>query len=198
MKHTLLIIMVLLSSLLFSQQREVVVDRYFNGTKELIIVYEGEGINESLVRKLEYYENEKIKSSTDWKDGKPNGTVTYWNKTGEKLCEGVNQNGMLFGEYTFYNKDGSLKEPINYDLLLELGISMRYPDKEIFSGKVYKNYSRGKREYESSYLFGQINGKITKWNENGQKEEEVYYKDGKIFEWTSWDEDGNVKYIKKR
>ena len=190
--------MVLLSSLIFSQQREEIIERYSNGVKKSIVVYKGQGSKERLVKKLEYYENEKIKSSTDWKDGKPNGTVTYWNKTGEKLCEGVNQNGILFGEYTFYNKDGSLKEPINDDLLIKLGNSMRYPDKEIFSGKVYRNYSRGKREHESSYLFGQINGKVTQWYENGQKEEEFYYKDGKIFEWTSWDEDGNVTFHEKR
>ena len=126
MKQTLLIIMVLLSSLLFSQQREVVVDRYFNGTKELIIVYEGEGINESLVRKLEYYENEKIKSSTDWKDGKPNGDFIEWYENEQKYSEGTFKDGEEVGKWTYWyengqkeyevtHKDGEMIEEIYWD-----------------------------------------------------------------------------------
>ena len=62
-------------TILFSQTKEVIVDRYENGVKKSIIVYEGEGSSEKLIRKLGFYRNGKLQFSTDWKDGKKNGNV---------------------------------------------------------------------------------------------------------------------------
>ncbi len=105
MKQTLLIIMVLLSSLIFSQQREEIVERYSNGVKKSIVVYKGQGSKERLVKKLEYYENEKIKSSTDWKDGKPNGDFIEWYENGHKKYERTYKDGKLI-EWTWWHENG--------------------------------------------------------------------------------------------
>ena len=95
MKKTLLIILLLSISLLFSQQREEIVERHSNGVKKLIFVYKGKGSRERLVRKLEYYDNEEIKSSTDWKKGKENGKYTSWHPNGQKFKEGAYKDGKL-------------------------------------------------------------------------------------------------------
>ena len=114
MKHTLLIIMVLLSSLIFSQQREEIVERYSNGVKKSIVVYKGQGSKERLVKKLEYYENEKIKSSTDWKDGKPNGDFIEWYYNGQKEGEGTFKFGEKDGGWTYYTENENRKYEVRY------------------------------------------------------------------------------------
>ena len=106
MKHTLLIIMVLLSSLIFSQQREEIIERYSNGVKKSIVVYKGQGSKERLVKKLEYYENEKIKSSTDWKDGKPNGDFIEWYENEQKYSEGTFKDGAVISAKC-WDEDGN-------------------------------------------------------------------------------------------
>lgn len=78
-----LIISLLILSFGFSQTKEVIVDRYSNGLKKSIIVYEGEGSKEKLIRKLGYYKNGKLQFSTDWKDGKRNGNVIVNYENGE-------------------------------------------------------------------------------------------------------------------
>ena len=101
--------MVLLSSLIFSQQREEIVERYSNGVKKSIVVYKGQGSKERLVKKLEYYENEKIKSSTDWKDGKPNGDFIEWYYNGQKEGEGTFKDGELDEKWTWWYMNGQKK-----------------------------------------------------------------------------------------
>ena len=70
--------------------------------------------------------------------------------------------------------------------------------------KIIKWYRDGQKREEGTYkgcsIYGipQKSGKWTEWYENGQKKTEETYKDGEEIESTKLDEDGNVKYHKKK
>ena len=206
MKHTLLIIMVLLSSLIFSQQREEIIERYSNGVKKSIVVYKGQGSKERLVKKLEYYENEKIKSSTDWKDGKPNGDFIEWYDNGQKKFEGTFMDGEEVGKWTYWSPDGKESSELIYKdgkAWDGVGMWVSYNDwiKHGVMGTVesYKNGKRdgmwieytGKEKRSGNYKNGKRDGLRTDWYENGQKQKEATYKDGEYDGLqTEWYENG--------
>ena len=93
LKNILLII--LFTTSLFSQKREEIVDRHPNGVKKTIFVYSGKGKDEKLIEKLEYWDNENIKSSMEWKNGKPNGLYNLWDEEGEKITEYTYSDGSI-------------------------------------------------------------------------------------------------------
>ena len=60
--------------------------------------------------------------------------------TGEKDYQGKYENGLLV-DYSFLNKDGSVKEPINdYSLQNRFGIKYQVNSKEPFSGSSFFTY----------------------------------------------------------
>ena len=132
MKKILLIIPLLSISLLFSQQREEIVERYSNGVKKIIFVYKGKGSKEKLVRKLEYYDNEEIKSSIEWEKGKENGKYTFWHPNGQKFKEGTYKDGEYDGKWTEWDNsgqkvwEGNLKE--HFSALEKEAIAQRAVD----------------------------------------------------------------------
>ena len=98
----------LLITILFSQDKEVIVDRHSNGVKKSIIIYEGEGSSEKLIRKLGYYKNGKLQFSTDWKDGMRNGNVIVNYENGELGFKGKYLNDRLDGSMVYYYTDGKV------------------------------------------------------------------------------------------
>ena len=53
-------------------------------------------------------------------------------------------------------------------------------------------YENGQKEREGRYKNGRLIGKWTVWYENGQKESEINYKDGKLDgKWTLWNKNGH-------
>tara|TARA_Y100000310_G_scaffold204918_1_gene205168 strand:+ start:190 stop:810 length:621 start_codon:yes stop_codon:yes gene_type:complete len=98
----------LLITILFSQDKEVIVDRHSNGVKKSIIIYEGEGSSEKLIRKLGYYKNGKLQFSTDWKDGMRNGNVIVNYENGELGFKGKYLNDRLDGNMVYYYTDGKI------------------------------------------------------------------------------------------
>ena len=98
----------LLITILFSQTKEVIVDRYRNGVKKSIVIFEGEGSNEKLIRKLGFYINDKLQFSTDWKDGMRNGNVIVNYKNGELGFKGKYLNDRLDGNMIYYYIDGKV------------------------------------------------------------------------------------------
>ena len=115
MKKTLLLIIpAIFTSLIFSQLKEEIVERHPNGVKKLIIVYEGRGSKEKLVRKLEYYDNEKILSSADWKDGKLDGKWILYHDNGQIHNEGNYKDGLKDGKWTDYWENGQISSVRNF------------------------------------------------------------------------------------
>ncbi len=98
----------LLITILFSQNKEVIVDRYKNGVKKSIIIYKGEGSNEKLIGKLGFYKNGKLQFSSDWNDGKRNGNVIVNYENGELGFKGKYLNDRLDGNMVYYYTDSKI------------------------------------------------------------------------------------------
>ena len=135
--------------------------------------------------------------------------------TGEKEYQGTYENGLLI-QYSYLNKDGSIKEPVNIETLIDRGgnlfeingqkpytgdIFELYPNgnKKLsgslkggkFDGELIEYYSNGQMLIKEMYVGGVKNGSYNSWFENGQKESEETFKGGKQDGlWIRWNSDG--------
>ena len=109
-------------------------------------------------------------------DSPYSGEVYFNYDTGEKLYQGTYENGLLVKD-SYLNKDGSVKEPINYETTLVERDDIFYTKdtNKPYSGPVFSFYKDGKKKDEGTLK----DGKWIYWHENGQKRGEGTYKDGK-------------------
>ena len=86
-------------------------------------------------------------------------------------------------------------EPINIDELVERdGIWHSKDTNKPYSGKAVKYLENGQKELEGNYKDGKKEGIETEWYENGQKKSEGTYKNGKDDGlYTKWYENGQKK-----
>ena len=59
-----------------------------------------------------------------------------------------------------------------------------------YSGVAVWYYDNGQKEWEATFKDGKEDGLMTYWYENGQKWQEETYKDGSLISSKCWDEDG--------
>ena len=112
--------------------------------------------------------------------------------TGEKLYQGTYEDGLLLN-YSYLNKDGSVKEPINYETTLVERDDFYYTKdtNKPYSGQVFSLYDDGKKKEEGTYKNGKPDGLWKEWYENGQKKYEGSFKDGfRNGFWSYWNEEG--------
>ena len=50
----------------------------------------------------------------EYKDGTPNGLLTYWYNNGNKMREGKLKNGIPVGRWSTYKEDGSIQEIMDH------------------------------------------------------------------------------------
>ena len=80
------------------------------------------------------------------------------------------------------------KSSVNFDQLEERReIAYIKGSYSPYTGKAYKFYENGQKEVETNFRDGKREGLETQWHENGQKGIEKNYKDGKLVE-------GSAKY----
>ena len=60
------------------------------------------------------YSNGQREYEGKYKDGKPNGLLTYWFENGFIMREGKLKNGSPFGLWKYYQTDGTIEKTINY------------------------------------------------------------------------------------
>ena len=118
---------------------------------------------------------------------------TLWAEDGEKI-EIRYENGELV-ELTFYNKDGSIKEPININTLIERkDVYYDIVTNKPYWGPIFYLYDDGKKEAEGTLIDGIGYWLLTMWHRNGQKAALLYFVgDYDTSCIKSWDEDGNEK-----
>ena len=135
--------------------------------------------------------------------------------TGEKEYQGRYENGLLI-EYSYINKNGSVKEPVNRETLIDssgllYGVSRQKPyTGDVFElnkdgGRKYSGlikggrqdklwtylHSNGQKEKEGTFIDGKEDGQWTFWHNNGQKKKVGNYKNGKSDgKWTYWYDNG--------
>ena len=117
--------------------------------------------------------------------------------TGEKLYQGTYEDGLLLN-YSYLNKDGSVKEPINYETTLVERDDFYYTKdtNKPYSGQVFSLYDDGKKKEEGNLKDGKMISKTEwEWYGSGKKMKEETYKDGKPDGlWTEWYKNGQKKY----
>jgi len=107
MKKTLLIIVLL--SFGFSQRQEkneIITERHDNGLKKLVLVFEGTGINETLIGRYGFYDTGVKHFVELYKNNKKHGKSIYWYKNGQKKEEVTYKNVKLDGLWTSWYKNG--------------------------------------------------------------------------------------------
>jgi antitoxin component YwqK of YwqJK toxin-antitoxin module len=144
----------------------------------------------------EWYENGQKMSEGTYKNGEFDGLSTSWYGNGQKMSEGTYKNGEFDGLWTNWDKDGSKyegKDGSNYwefNLVLE-GKVKRKDDKDGTFLYWYDDM-KTKIKFHKTYKNGKLDGLVTNWYENGQKETEGTYKDGKLISRKDWKYDGSV------
>jgi signal peptidase I len=114
--------------------------------------------------------------------------------TGEKLYTGRYENGLLI-EYSYINKDGTVKEPINVETTLveRDGIYYTKDTNKPYTGLVFTLYGNGVKKSEIFLKDGEPDGFYSFWHEDGQIGQQGTYTDGKKDgKWTVWDAKGKV------
>ena len=91
-----------------------------------------------------YYENGKISSEGNFKNGKPEGLWKTYFETGELKSIGNRKNSLLDSVWNFYNKEGVLLKAINYKNDVFEGVTKNY-NTEGFLVKT-ENFIAGKKE----------------------------------------------------
>ena len=60
------------------------------------------------------YPNGQREYEGEYKDGRPNGLLTYWHENGNKMREGKLKDGIPVGKWNTYKIDGSIQETIDH------------------------------------------------------------------------------------
>ena len=171
----------------------LVTEWYENGEKKSEGTYkngEFDGLSTS------WYKNGQKMSEGTYKNGEFDGLSTSWYGNGQKMSEGTYKNGEFDGLRTNWDKDGSKyegKDGSNYwefNLVLE-GKVKRKDDKDGTFLYWYDDM-KTKIKFHKTYKNGKLDGLVTNWYENGQKETEGTYKDGKLISRKDWKYDGSV------
>lgn len=125
-----------------------------------------------------YYNNGKKKATISYKDGCPEGILTKWYKTGEKMEEAEYIDCQPLGNKKVWAVEGWLK----YETTNEGG--GRSTEVEW--------YASGQKKSEIPYKDGQQYGRVKRWYENGNKEEDVMMKNTRVHgSYKSWYPNGN-------
>lgn len=115
-----------------------------------------------------FYENGALQEKTNFKEGKPDGLYEYYFDNGNLEYSKNYVDGELEGEFKAYNKSGAL-------------IEQKFFSKGKLEGTYKSFYAVGEDypEYIIPYKDGEINGMVTQYYLNGQKNLEANFIDGK-------------------
>jgi len=129
----------------------------------------------------EWYENGQKKLEQNYKCGRVIGKWTTWDENGQKMFEGNYKDGGLPG-IRFAIREGKW---IVWDENGQIKSERNYKeDIEIGEGgSIITRYENGQKEAEVNWKDGKKDGKLIWWDENGQIMEEQYYKMGELKDW---------------
>ena len=164
MKKLLTLISILLIISCGDKIREEITERYDDGSKKLVVKYQGKGSNEIVVERIYYGESG---DTSRWENYKSDGVKDGFWVT--KDSSGVFKVGKKDGEWTWYWNNGQIDKEGNY----RSGFK---------SGKWTKYWNNGQIWEEGNYKDDKRDGKWILYYEDGQILLETNYKDGELIE----------------
>ena len=110
-------------------QREVVVEKWDDGTPSKVNFVVGEGLKQEIVGRMTFYENGVIQTKEEYRENKNNGLYIRYYENGQKKWQGTYKDGKKDGKWTqWYDNgqkmyDGTFKngELLSYIAYLENG-----------------------------------------------------------------------------
>jgi antitoxin component YwqK of YwqJK toxin-antitoxin module len=153
------------------------------------------------------YENGQKEYEATFQNGEQHGLETHWHRNGQKSSERTWKNGKLISEKEWVEdgnplwqdqeegdqkpetKDEAPKIVVDEDQL-EYRDDLYYFKEKPFTGVAVSKHDNGQKESEWTYKDGKLHGLMTGWFEGGKKRWEKTYKDDKLISRKFWVEDG--------
>lgn len=155
------------------------------------------------IPQIKYYPNGRIEESGFIRDGKPSGDFKYYYSNGNLAGEGKYRRGIPVGVWNYYFENGEIMTIQEYNRkgnTINLNCWDQRGNHAVVNGTgtITKYYPDGTIESIISYKDCYFDGLNGNWYPNGNKMEEITYKDGKpIGTWSYWDEDGKLLWKKE-
>ena len=122
-------------------QREVVVEKWDDGTPSKVNFVVGEGLKQEIVGRMTFYENGVIQTKEEYRENKNNGLYIRYYENGQKKWEGTYKNGKKDGKWTSWYKNGQKWEEDTYRDEKLNGLSTEW-------------YENGQKEVEGTFKEG--------------------------------------------
>ena len=119
-------------------QREVVVEKWDDGTPSKVNFVVGEGLKQEIVGRMTFYENGVIQTKEEYRENKNNGLYIRYYENGQKKLEGTYKNGKKDGKWTSWYANGQKWEEDTYKDEKLNGLSTEW-------------YENGQKEVEGTY-----------------------------------------------
>ena len=158
---------------------------YENGQKEWEVNFK-DGEQDGLWTK--WHENGQKELEGNYKDGEQEGLRQQWDENGQKKLEGNFKDGEQEGLWIEWYTNGQKEREFHFKNDNLVSASVWKPDGEPCpitkivdgSGIVLISYENGQKFKETHYKDGKKDGLETWWDEDGNKNFEIEYKDGTI------------------
>jgi len=130
----------------------------------------------------EYYENKKLKHQAFHINDKIEGKSAEWYENGQIKYERFFSGGRNTGVWKYYYPSGNIH------------VLQRYGETGFIDGEQIRYYENGQKQSSQSFRNGKyIDGNTSmSWFEDGNKEGEVCYLDGRIIERKNWNKQGQL------
>jgi len=166
---------------------------------------------------VEYFDNNNEKRKSSYVNKKLDGLFTEWYEDGSLFKEGNYKDGSMVGIWKVLDSKGNLYEGEIFKLekIMKLFNEGRIENGEFIvkhsegfleyimftngqpTGSNVKLYPSGQIKEKSNWYEGKIKGVRTSWYENGQKEEEDFFVNGKLDSSMYYYPSGNKDYTGK-
>jgi len=129
----------------------------------------------------DWYANGQIWSEANYKNGGLEGKTYFWNESGQLKSHGSYKNNKRDGISHWYFDNGKKRLTVNYKASMTVSSISWYENGKLKSKSKWKDNIT-------------LEGWATRWYENGQKSVEGNYKDHKkVGRWTFWNENGQIE-----
>ena len=183
------------------KRSEKITERHENGLKKLVFVYEGEGLNETLVAKYGFYENGKKAFIYNYNNNLLNGDYTRWHFNGQKSVKGYYKENFAENNFKTWYENGNLNEEINYQNGKKNGkyIQRNYEGEIISEGNYINDLEDGEwfsnhdNKVIVKFIKGNKEGKYQEFKNNILIVKGYYTNDEKVKRWIFYHDNGKIK-----